>query len=239
MRADLIVRENPASLVQAPRWRRRKAKPFTATEATGFLGAIREHRLYPLVVLALTAALRRGELLGLTWGNVDLEDGVLHVTQQLQRVTGHGLVAGPTKTERSEAPVALAGITVRTLQAHRAGLIEERLAAGEEWRGSDDPVAPDAFAFVSEVGKPLDPDGVYRSFKGMLRIAGLDDRRLHDSRHTTASLLAALGVPPAVAADVLRHSKVTTTLNVYTQADLRQQREAAARLDELMEGVLA
>lgn len=239
MRADLIVRANPASLVQAPRWRKRKAKPFTATEATGFLGAVREHRLYPLVVLALTAALRRGELLGLTWGNVDLDGGVLHVTQQLQRVTGHGLVASPTKTERSEAPVALAGITVRALQAHRAALIEERFAAGEEWRGSSDPVAAGAFVFVSEVGTRLDPDNVYRTFKGMLRTAGLDDRRLHDSRHTTASLLAALGVPPAVAADVLRHSRVTTTLNVYTQADLRQQREAAAKLDHLLKDVLA
>ncbi len=239
MRADLIVRANPASLVQAPRWRKRKAKPFTATEAAGFLGAIREHRLYPLIVLALTAALRRGELLGLTWSNVDLDSGVLHVTQQLQRMTGRGLVTSPTKTERSEAPVALAGITVRTLQAHRAALIEERLVAGNEWRGSADPVAAEAFVFVNEVGMRLDPDNVYRTFKEMLKTAQLADRRLHDSRHTTASLLAALGVPPAVAADVLRHSKVTTTLNVYTHADLRQQREAAAKLDDLLKDVLA
>lgn len=239
MRADLIVRTNPASLVQAPRWRRRKAKPFTATEAVGFIGAIRGHRLYPLIVLALTAALRRGELLGLTWGNIDLDNGMLHVTQQRQRVTGQGLVTVPTKTERSEAPVALAGVTVRALQAHRATLIEERLRLGDEWRGSADPVAKDAFVFVSETGAPLDPDNVYRTFKGMLRTARLDDRRLHDSRHTTASLLAALGVPPAVAADVLRHSKKATTLEVYTHSDLRQQREAASKLDELLKDVLA
>ena len=239
MRADLIVRENPASLVHAPRWRRRKAKPFTATEAEGFLGAIRHQRLYPLIVLALTAALRRGELLGLTWGNVDLDEGVLHITQQLQRMTGRGLVVSPTKTERSEAPVALPGITVRALQAHRAGLIEERFERGEEWLGAANPVAADAFVFVGELGSPLDPDNVYRAFKGMLKDTGLADRRLHDSRHTTASLLAALGVPPAVAADVLRHSKKTTTLNVYTHSDLRQQREAAAKLDDLLKDVLA
>ncbi len=190
-------------------------------------------------MLALTAALRRGELLGLTWRNVDLEDGVLHVTQQLQRVTGRGLVTNPAKTERSEAPVALAGITVQTLKAHRAAVIEDHKRAGQEWGGSADPVAADAFVFVSELGLPLDPDNVYRTFKGMLKAAHLDERRLHDSRHTTASLLAALGVPPAVAADVLRHSKKTTTLNVYTHADLRQQREAAARLDALLTEVLA
>lgn len=238
MRADLIVRANPATLVQAPRWRKRRAKPFTATEVTRFLGAIKQHRLYPLIVLALTAGLRRGELLGLRWGDVDLDSGTLQVAQQLQRVAGRGLVTSPTKTERAEAPVALSGIAVRALKAHRAALIEEYLEAGQASRGGADPVAADALIFVSEVGTPLDPDNVSRTFKAMLRTAGLADRRLHDSRHTTASLLAALGVPPAVAADVLRHSKVTTTLNVYTQADLRQQREAAKKLDDLLKDVV-
>jgi integrase len=239
MLADLSQRENPASVVKAPTFRRRKAAPFTALEAQAFIAAVRQDRLHALIVLAMTAALRRGELLGLQWGDVALEERRIHLARQLQRQKGRGLVTRAVKTERSEAPVILTALAVRALQAHRGRLSEERLQAGPTWRGSDDPVAADAFVFVSDLGLPLDPDNVYRHFQQMLKDAGLPAHRMHDMRHTTATLLQALGTPPRVAQEILRHSDVKTTLGVYTHADETQQIKAADGLDEMLGGVLA
>jgi integrase len=237
-RADLIQRENPASIVRAPTFRRRKAQPFTALEAQAFLGAVREDRLHALWALGLTAALRRGELLGLQWGDVQLERRRILIARQLQRQKGKGLVAKVVKRERSEAPVVLTALAVRAVEAHRARLSEERLAAGPEWRGSDDPLAPDAYVFVTELGSALDPDATYRRFAALLKEAGLPAHRMHDMRHTTATLLHALNVPAAVARDVLRHTDIKTTLGIYTASDERQQLQAADGLDELLGGAL-
>jgi len=240
-REDLLQRRNPATLVEPPRYRPRKAVPLGKREAIDFVAAVRDDRLYGLIVLMLTSALRRGELLGLTWRNVVLDEGYLWVRQQLQRQKGGGLVIRPVpKTERSEAPVALADLTVRALRAHRQRLIEDRLALGDGWRGDADPVSADALVFTSEVGTPLDPDNLRRRLHALLRKAKLDERGPHAAgRHTTATLLGALGVAPAVAAQVLRHSRVTTTLNVYTHVLSEDQRAAAQKLDELLAGVLA
>ena len=239
MMADLIQRENPASVVKAPSFRRRKAAPFTALEAQAFIASVRQDRLHALIVLAMTAALRRGELLGLQWGDVLLDKRRIRLARQLQRQKGYGLVTRAVKTERSEAPVVLTALAVRALQAHRATLSEERLHAGPAWRGSGDPVANDAFVFVSELGMPLDPDNVYRHFQQLLRDAGMPAHRMHDMRHTTATLLQVLGTPPRVAQEMLRHSDVKTTLGVYTHADEQQQLKAADGLDEMLGDVLA
>lgn len=237
MREDLILR-NPASLVRAPRYRAKKGKPLSAAEATGLMQAVRSHRLHALIVLALTSALRAGEMLGLTWDAVHLDEAYLEVRQQLRRVKGQGLVLTEVvKTARSEAPIALTGIAVRALQRHRARLIEQRMAAGDIWRGPDNPVAPDALVFPTQRGMPMDPATAWRVWSDMLARAGIEHRRLHDSRHTTATLLRALGVAPEVVQQVLRHAHVTMQAT-YVHTDLSQQRRAAAALDELLGEVL-
>jgi integrase len=236
--ADLIQRENPARVVKAPTYRRRKAAPFTATEAQAFMASVRQDPLHALIVLAMTAALRRGELLGLRWGDVALERRQIHLARQLQRQKGKGLVPVAVKTERSEAPVVLTALAVRALQAHRARVKETRLAAGPAWKGSDDPAAPGAYVFVSELGTPLDPDNTYRHFQELVETAGLPAHRMHDMRHTTATLLHALGVPAVVARDLLRQTDIRTTLGVYTHADAAAQLKAADELDELLGGLV-
>jgi integrase len=237
MRADILNR-NPAALVEPPVYRKRKGKPLTKGEAMSLLTVIRQHRLFALIVLALTTALRRGEMLGVQWQDIRADEGYLSVQRQLQRQTGAGIVEVPVKTERSEAPVALTGMFLRALQVHRSRLIEERMAAGPTWRGSDNPVAPGAFVFVSEKGTTMDGDNVWRSWKKMLADAEIEARRLHDSRHTTATILDALGVPPEVIQSILRHSRLATTMGVYVHSDLSRQREAVAQLDDLLGNVL-
>ncbi len=238
MLEDLVQRENPASVVRAPSYRRRRAKPFSATEAQAFIAAIRQHRLHALIVLAMTAGLRRGELLGLQWGDVELERRRIHLARQLQRQKGKGLVPVAVKSERSEAAIMLTALAGRALQAHRVRVKEERLAAGPAWKGSDDAATPTAYVFVNEVGTPLDPDTTYRHFQELLEKAGLPAHRMHDMRHTTATLLHALGTPPVVARDLLRHTDIKTTLGVYTHADEAEQLKAIDGLDALLGGML-
>jgi len=232
MREELIAR-NVATLVEPPRYEKREGNPLSDVEARALLVAVRQHRLYALVVLALTAALRQGEIVGLQWGAIDPAEGRLWVRQQLQRESGKGLVVVPTKTRRSSAAVALTQVFVRALQGHRARLIEERMRAGDAWRGADNPVAADAFVFVSTVGTRLDGKQVWQYWTDMLKTAGIEHRRMHDSRHTTSTLLQAIGVPMDDIKEVLRHSRRATTED-YSHAGFDRQQAAAARLDTLL-----
>lgn len=237
MREDLIQR-NPASLVRTPKYRPKKGRPLSAEEATGLITAVRSHRLRALIVLALTSAMRIGELLGLTWDAVHLDEAYLEVRQQVRRVKGKGVIVLPVKTERSEAPVVLTALAVRALKEHRAKLIEARMRSGDVWRGADNPAAADALVFPSRVGTVMDPVNAWRIWSGMLQDAKIEHRRLHDSRGTTATLLRAMGIPQEVVQAILRHARYTTTADYYVKTDLSQQRDAAAKLDELLGEVL-
>ena len=104
--------------------------------------------------------------------------------------------------------------------------------------GHDNPVANDALVFVTRWGTALDGMNVWLQWSKMLAGAGIEHRRLHDSRHTTGTLLRALGVAPEVVQTVLRHARITTTLDTYVHTDLSQQHAAVAELDELLGGVL-
>jgi integrase len=169
---------------------------------------------------------------------VELERRTIRLARQLQRQKGKGLIPVAVKTERSEAPVMLTALAGRALQAHRVRVKEERLAAGPGWKGSDDPAAVTAYVFVNEVGTPLDPDTTYRQFQELLEKAGLPAHRMHDMRHTTATLLHALGTPAVVARDLLRHTDIKTTLGVYTHADEAERPKAVDGLDALLGGML-
>jgi integrase len=237
-RADLIQRENPASLVSAPPYRRKKPKPFSGAGAADFLDAIREDRLYAMFLLDLTTALRPSELCGITWRAIDTEAKLLWVRQQLQREKGKGLVVNPTKTERSENPVPLTRVALRALERHKARMREERLALGTAWRGTDDPGAPDAYVFLSKTGRPLEGITALRAFKELLKATGTPDRSLYSGgRHSTATILRALGVPMPAIKDFLRHSRLATTEG-YAAGDLAEQIAAAEKLDELLEARL-
>jgi integrase len=233
-RAKLLPGDDPSRLVSAPRWRKRKAKPFSGEIAGDFLVAIRQDRLYAWFLLDLTTGLRRGECCGVTWRAIEGKTRLLWPLQQVQRQTGKGIVVKPTKTERSENPVPLAQFVLRALEAHKGRMREERLAMGPEWKGADDPGAPDAFVFVSQVGTILDPDNVWRHFKQLLRDTGMPDRTLHaGGRHTTGAILRALGVPMPVIKDFLRHSKEAMT-QLYAQGNMTELLAAADKLDELL-----
>lgn len=218
-----IVSRNVAALVEPPKASRVRAAPFTATEARTLLASAAGDRLAALYWLALVG-LRQGELLGLRWADVDLAAGVLTVTQQAQRYDGT-IHLDPPKTDESRAPVPLPAAVVEALTAHRDRQRFE--AAGDGWRDQ-------GLVFPSPTGAPLDARALIRHYKALLVRAGLTERRFHDLRHSTATLLYAQGVELKTIQAVLRHTQLGTTADIYTQVLPETTRAAAAAMDDLL-----
>lgn len=228
------VRVNVARLVDMPRVPRARRDGLSAERVRAILGAVAGDRYEAAYALGLVG-LRASEILGLAWESVDLEGGIVHVREQL---AGSGKRARlvPLKTAASAAPLPLPGFVVERLTAHRDRQRAER------------PVVPvdQGLVFVTEAGLPVNGSWLTRRFQHLLGAAGIDPVdtprgvsstiRLHDLRHGFASLLAALGVPPRVAQDLVRHARVTTTLEVYTHTTSAMHRDAMDRLDVAVGG---
>jgi len=223
VRWNLIPR-NPADLVDAPKPKRKELDILSPEQAEALIQAAKGERLEALFVLAITTGLRKGELLGLKWQDVDWNEGKLHVRRALTSVKG-GFLEQPPKNGKGRT-VVLTKLALNALHKHRAKQLEERLQAGEYWHGSD-------YVFASEVGRPLQPKTVFAKFKHLLKKAGLPDIRFHDLRHTAATLLLRQGVHPKVVQEMLGHSSIQMTMDVYSHVLPDLQREAANKLDSL------
>lgn len=232
MRSDLVWR-NVVTLTDMPAQRAYHPRPLKEAELGTFLAAIKGHRLEALFILLPAMGLREGEAFGLTWDDVDLDEGVLRVRRQISRVGNpkRPQWAEP-KTERSRRPVPVPKQVITALVAHRERQVEERILAGSRWGNS--PKAPgnwEGLIFCTTIGTPLDPANILKQFRTVLKGAGLDDSiRIHDLRHTCATMLARLNVPPRDAQDIMRHSQITTTLAVYTSVQADSLRNASDRL---------
>jgi integrase len=220
------VARNVAALVDPPRQQRYQAKPFTPDEARTFLVAVRGDRLEALYTAALALGLRLGEALGLRWEDVDLDKRNLVVRRSLQRVNGTLILKEP-KTTRSQRVVVLPQATVTAFRAHRIRQLEERLACAERWTES-------GLVFTSSIGTPMEPANATHRFRSIVRSAGLPETRFHDLRHCCASLLAAQGVPARTVMEVLGHSQLSTTMDLYTHLFEDAKQDAADRMDAIL-----
>ncbi|MBY8879101.1 tyrosine-type recombinase/integrase [Actinacidiphila acidipaludis] len=227
-----VVGRNVAALVDMPQVTKRKVSPWSATEAIQFLRTARPHRLYAAFVLVLVLGLRRSEVLGLRWQDVDLENGQFTPTMQVQRVNG-GLVLKKLKTDSSQAALPLPAFCLEALAGRRYLQELERRAAGEGWRQ-----AADADLIFSERnGGPIEPRGFSRTFDALVTRSKVRRITVRLARHTCGTLLAYLKVHPKVAQAILRHSQISMTLDIYTHVVDEDQRAAAARLADLLNGL--
>ena len=221
---------NPVAAADRPRAARVEMKTWTADELGGFLDGVREHRLAPLITILATTGLRRGEALGLRWSDVDLGEGRLAVRQTLLAVNNH-VQFGEPKTHRSRRSVDLDAATVVVLKAHRKIQLEERAEAGLGRPRAD------ALVFTDEQGDPLHPNVVTRTFAKLIIQAGAPRIRLHDLRHTHATLSLQAGVHVKIVSERLGHSSVMITLDTYSHAIPGLQRDAAERVAALIPGL--
>ena len=221
-----LIGRNVASLVRGPVLRRDEVKPWSPEEASVFLAATSSHRLYALFAVGVALGLRKGELLALRWEDVDLENGLVHVRRNVQRLP-EGLVFGPPKSAKSRRTISLPTTSIRILRAHRARQVAEQLRLGSGWSDS-------GLAFTSGVGTVIEPRNLSRLFDALIATAGVRRIRFHDLRHTCASLLLAQGVPPRVVMDVLGHSQLAMTTDLYSHVMPTALREAADAMDRAL-----
>ncbi|MET7643905.1 site-specific integrase [Streptomyces sp. NPDC005426] len=223
-REELITR-NVASLVEPPQAKSRELSPWSLDETLTFLAAARMDPLYAAFVLAITMGLRRGELVGLRWTDVDLESRVLYVRQQTQR--RRGVLYDDDPKGRRRRAVPLPAMCIAPLRWHRMRQVDAKARAGESWQEG-------GHVFVTRTGRPVEPRNVYRSFTRVAESAGLRVIRLHDARHGCATILTAAGVAPRVVMEILGHSQISITMDVYTHVVQDTQREAISHMDRLL-----
>ena len=220
------ISRNPASVIDGPRVEPYEAKAFSVEESRKFLDAIKGDRLEALYSVALTMGLRQGEALGLRWQDVDLELGTLQISKQLQRIGGEFQLVEP-KTKRSRRILALPAVAVRHLREHSDRQETERARGGVNWNDW-------GLVFTTTEGRPIDGTVVSHQFHRILDRAGLPQRRFHDLRHSCATLLEAQKVSARVAMEILGHSQISVTMNMYTKVVTALKRDAANRIDELV-----
>jgi integrase len=273
MRWRLILR-NAAALADVPRTTTHEFTLLTPEQAQARLKAVKGDPLEAFVTVGLSCGLRRGEMLGLQWPDVDLDQGVLHVRHALQRFGGDGAKRRPLlearkrlrkaladdtladaerqavvdelsevraqlrelktslqlvepKSMRSRRTITLPTVAVTALKAQRVRQLEARLAAGEDWQDQ-------RFVFTTAIGTPLEPRRLTREFRALLKQAELPLIRLHDLRHSCATLLLGQGVSPRVVMEVLGHSQVSLTLNTYSHVLPALQQDAARKMDAIL-----
>ena len=226
LRWNLVAR-NVSDLVDPPRITRHEMTTLSPESARTLLDAVSGQRLEALYVLALTTGMREGELLGLKWANVDFDGGALEVRGSLQRLKA-GLVVAEPKTSHSRRRVGLTQAALSALRRHRARQAAERLRLGAAWEN-------DELVFADEGGAPIDATRFLRnSFAPLLKAAGLAPMRFHDLRHTAATLLLGRGVHPKIVSEMLGHSQIAITLDLYSHVTPTMQREATAAMDAIV-----
>ncbi len=224
-----LVARNVAALTEAPRVERHEFQILDPDQARRFPDAVRGDRLEALYAVALALGLRQGEALGLRWQDVDLDAGALHVRVALQRRVKEAPRLVEPKTRRSRRTLPLPKEVAAHLRAHRARQLEDRLRAGQVWQGD-----ARGLVFATAIGEPLDDRILRYRFKILLERADLPRIRFHDLRHSCASLLVAQDVHPRLVMEILGHSEIGTTMNIYSHVIPDAMREAVGALDRLL-----
>ena len=218
-----LIAVNVAAHVELPSATPPPVRVWSPEQVGRFLDhcADTEDRLVALYHLVALRGLRRGEAVGLRWTDVNLDAGRLRVAQQVVQL-GYAVAVGEPKTATGARTVSLDADTCGVLRAHRARQAAERLAWGAAYQDS-------GRVFTREDGAGLHPEYVSRHFAALARAAGLPPIRLHDLRHTAASLALAAGVPLKVVSDQLGHSSITITADTYTSVLPAVAHDAAER----------
>ena len=226
IREELLVR-NVARLVELPEWQRGTIRPWSADEARRFLAAARPDPLYPAFVMLILYGLRRGEALGLRWEDIDFDGGTIQIRQQLQRIRGELLLA-PVKTRAGQRDLPLLDLARQALKLQAAQQAAYRADMGSAWPET-------GLVFTTRTGRPVEPRNLVRSFRRICDDNKIRLIKVHHLRHTVGSLLKDLGVPARDAQTILGHTRISTTLEIYTDVDEPARRDALTRLHGLLD----
>ncbi len=228
-----LVSRNVCDLVSPPRKERFEIQPLTVEQVQKLLTAMRGHKWEALFTLALATGLRRGEILGLKWQDISFSTGTLQVQRILTRVPTdtpgreHVYVEAEPKTRKSRRNVIVAPFALEALKQHRVHQREAKLKAGALWQEHD-------YVFCTLLGKCLNPNHVVEELKKLLTRAGLPDIRFHDLRHSAATLLLSLGIHPKIVQELLGHTQISMTMDIYSHVLPGMQQEAMSKLHDAL-----
>jgi integrase len=222
-----LLSRNVADAVSTPRYQRHQWQSLSELGVTSVLEAAKKTQYYVLFYQALFTGMRRSELLALRWCDVDLLLGRVHVTRSLHQLrTGETVIRSP-KSERSRRVVSLPPSATLLFQEEREKQRREQAALGLDLKDDD-------LVFRDLAGKPLRPDTVTHAWVKLVRRIGLKGIRLHDARHTHASLMLKQGVHPKIVQERLGHASIQLTLDTYSHVVPGLQEAAAAGFDKII-----
>lgn len=219
-----LVSRNVAKLVTLPRVEQYEAKVLTVEQAHKLIEVACGSRMEGLLIVALTTGLRRGELLALRWSDIDLEKGTLYVRHTMSRIPGYGYVEGEPKTKSSKRMIMLPAVAIEALKKHREYQEQERVKAGEKWQEQ-------GIVFSNRYGDFINPEAVLDALHRLLKEAGLPRMRFHDLRHSAATISLVAGVHLKVVQERLGHSRISTTMDIYSHVLPSMQQEAVDKIE--------
>jgi integrase len=224
-----LVPRNAADAVKAPRASKPEYRTVSADQAVGLLEAARNTPLDCLITLALTTGMREAELLGLRWADVHIDAGSLRVRQQAQRIPHEGWQYPEPKSQTSRRTVVLTPIGIEALGRQRERVHMMKALAGERWDDLD-------LVHPNRLGRPIERGNLLRRWKQFLTDHDYPEMTIHELRHSTATLLHALGIDLAVIQEILGHSSISITSDIYRGRVSDLHIDAMRRLSEALSG---
>ncbi|RDY67307.1 site-specific integrase [Halobacillus trueperi] len=225
-----VIKNNPVENVTKPKLAQEKTDVYTQEEVQHLFALLENEPVHHnlIIKLAIMAGLRRGEILGLQWENIDLDNRTIEVKHSLQYLNGEGFHLKTTKTKSSIRSVVIPNFLVEELRAYKHQKKKERLQAAELWEGGQY-----NYVFTTWDGKPYYPTVPGTWWRRFIKRTGFKFIRFHDLRHTAATLLINQGVHAKVISERLGHADIKTTMNVYGQYVRQADEEAANKLDHV------
>jgi integrase len=223
------VERNAAKDATPPKQVKFAAKALTVEQSERLLKVMAGHRYEAIIVVALLMGLRRGEVAGLRWSEIDFNEGMLHVRTALQRIPGKGVQLQGVKSQKSHRHSPMPALCIAALLRRRQMQLAEKRAAGTKWKQDSD------FVFTSRYGARIVIEELTRELDKALELAKLPHVRFHDLRHSTAGLLIAKGVTLKFVQEILGHANFQITADLYTHLLPSQLRDAAQTMNDIFE----
>ncbi len=222
-----LISRNPADAVDVPKITRREMRTMDETDVHLLLEFARNTAYYALFYLALFSGMRRSEMLALRWCDLDLLLCQVSISRTLHRLHTGETIIRPSKTAKSKRLVSLSPSTVIVLSEHKDAEAKQRESLGL-------PFTEDDYVFAHYDGSPLLPDSVTQAWRKLARRIDLQGVRLHDARHTHASLMLKQGIHPKIVQERLGHSSIQITLDIYSHVAPGLQQAAANKFDDIV-----
>lgn len=225
-----VIISNPAERVKSPRAEHKEAIYLDSTQANHLIELLdNEPVQYRVAVVVLIySGLRRGELCGLEWKDIDFDNNIISVCRQSQYLPEKGIFTKGPKNKSSVRTIQLSSKVFKLLLAYRAWQKSERLRLGDQWNDTDR-------LFTKKDGKPIHPDSITNWFHDFIKKTDIPNIHIHSLRHTNATLLIAEGINVRLVSQMLGHAQTSTTMNIYAHAIQSEQAKAAEKLGDILD----